>query len=963
MKKIKSILSLLLVLAMAISIAVPVVSATEFTDVPDTHQYYSAIQSLVNRGIIAGKGDGIFDPDANIKRSEFAKMVMAALGQTGVANTVVESTGFPDVAPNHWAAGFIKAAYDRKIINGYDDGTFKPDENVTYEQAIKMVVCAKSPILAKTAESELYGGYPQGYIKVAESYQMVKGITDGDYKAPAKRGTIAKLVDNMLKAELSSEELGGLPVVDENKLEEEKGQIVAIKGLSLIDGDTTALSANQIKVIMDNGDVAIYNISNLKNKNEIRSWLGKHVVLYYEEEISIDVQYLSSISEQRGRNYEFTLDVDDIASYTNTNVEYYDANDDERKLTVSSSATIIYNGSYYDTKTFKGLLDDNISKAGSIRFLSTDGEGTAADIIFFTSYTNWYVTSVNSSSKLVYGEYYDGGVLKTGSIVVDDEAKNKNVTITKNGSAAEFKNIAKGQILSISESEDHRFMEVLISDKVPSGKVTSLTASEKKLTIGSTQYEFASDVTFGSDIIGGVNLKLYLDAFGKVAKYTFQTSSVSYTYGYLLQTIRSGGTAFANKMEMQILNVSSTANKTPIELYLADVVTINGRNYTLANDYESIMTLLKATAEYYDAASAPYDFGADLVCQPIKYSTSEGKIKNILIGKQAEPATDADLKIEVKNGIVCTTNNITLGGIYNLTSSTKVVYVPDNDSDREDYTAYTIRNGSNSGFVKDTSYDVVMVDINNSGAPALVLVYGASAGPATEWVDNLPMVVVSKEQPDKDKYMLTLYGSNGEYVCYDETGVFHDAVSEGDIIRVSVDSDKFIEDIEVVATAVDIYSGAEFIKDDRADSRSVTRTGATLSGTNSLVKEGEWQSEDAAEMVLMAGVAYSMSDTNMIMALDYPAHSLLDWSTNTALANAGLLKNFGISGAKVVAVNFDGSGNVKDRGGVEVSGVEASQITTYTTDGVVSAGADANKIFVYRTINSAKLIVVYRAAQ
>ncbi len=147
----KKLLSLLLVLAMTISLAVPMVLASEFTDVDTKHQYYNAIQSLVARGIISGMGDGTFAPEASIKRSEFAKMVVLSIGINNAGESV-EDSGFPDVPAGHWAAGFVKAAYGQGIINGFEDGTFRPDENVTYEQAITMAIRAKSLFLKAEAE-------------------------------------------------------------------------------------------------------------------------------------------------------------------------------------------------------------------------------------------------------------------------------------------------------------------------------------------------------------------------------------------------------------------------------------------------------------------------------------------------------------------------------------------------------------------------------------------------------------------------------------------------------------------------------------------------------------------------------------------------------------------------------------------------------------------------------------------
>ena len=75
------ILSLLLALTMLLSVAVVPASAADFTDVKKDYQYYDAIQDLVARGIINGYEDGSFKPKANITRAEGAKIIYGILSK------------------------------------------------------------------------------------------------------------------------------------------------------------------------------------------------------------------------------------------------------------------------------------------------------------------------------------------------------------------------------------------------------------------------------------------------------------------------------------------------------------------------------------------------------------------------------------------------------------------------------------------------------------------------------------------------------------------------------------------------------------------------------------------------------------------------------------------------------------------------------------------------------------------
>ena len=122
MQKAKKIMSLLLAIAMLAAFAVPSAFAAEFSDVPESYQYYDAVQSLVARGIVDGYTDGTFKPEDTISRAEFCKMVVYSIGMGEISQGAVAETGFPDVAADFWAAGVIKVARDMNIINGYDDG-------------------------------------------------------------------------------------------------------------------------------------------------------------------------------------------------------------------------------------------------------------------------------------------------------------------------------------------------------------------------------------------------------------------------------------------------------------------------------------------------------------------------------------------------------------------------------------------------------------------------------------------------------------------------------------------------------------------------------------------------------------------------------------------------------------------------------------------------------------------------
>lgn len=107
-----------------------------FTDVRDNHQNSTAINRLVKDKVINGYDDGTFKPDGEINRAELTKMVVATKSSP---DPVKYKNCFPDVK-EEWFAAYICYAKNRDWVKGYDDGTFKPEAKVNRVEAIKIMI-------------------------------------------------------------------------------------------------------------------------------------------------------------------------------------------------------------------------------------------------------------------------------------------------------------------------------------------------------------------------------------------------------------------------------------------------------------------------------------------------------------------------------------------------------------------------------------------------------------------------------------------------------------------------------------------------------------------------------------------------------------------------------------------------------------------------------------------------------
>ncbi len=192
-KNLKKVISA--VIALALSVSSVAMAAPSFTDVADTAANADAINTLAALGVIKGYDDGTFKPDNNITRAEVATMVVAALNRTADAEGAKGTTKFADVNTDAkaWASGFVNIGVAEKYISGYEDGTFKPDNNVTYAEMVSMLV----RMVGYGNYAEYLGGWPNGYLSVGNDKGITKGVSAAQDTA-VTRAQVAQMIYNSI---------------------------------------------------------------------------------------------------------------------------------------------------------------------------------------------------------------------------------------------------------------------------------------------------------------------------------------------------------------------------------------------------------------------------------------------------------------------------------------------------------------------------------------------------------------------------------------------------------------------------------------------------------------------------------------------------------------------------------------------------------------------------------------------
>ena len=925
MRKTNKIVSLLLTLGMMLTLAIPaVVSAADlsFSDVPSDYPYYSAITNLTAEGIIEGFGDGTFKPEEPVTRAQFTKLICMAQNVGNIQYSEADRASFPDVISTgpeaHWAINFITTAKNSGIINGYDDGTFKPEESVLYEQAVKMAVCALGYTEDRAERAGgLMGAYPNGYINLASQAKLLDKITGAKLGEPLTRGRVAQLIDNMMDAETFDPvtgTTGGSSMREEtSNRSSAEGRIVAVYGSSLYYDEESECNRKQIELELNNGDREFYGIENL-DINDLNDYLGRSVIVYYDIETGADYYEAYNIAFQNRKNYEVTVNFDDIEIFENSKLEYYtEDREDTETISIDSDIAIIHNGMAVN-EDFGDIIDEFTNQSGYLTLICSQNNDIA-DVAFVRTYETIVVNSKDSQDYKIY-DYDDS----SRSFVLDETDNSKTITFTKDGKASNFAGITVGSVVSVSTSEDGKLIDVQISTDKPKGTITDILSDDRiKLDTGSSYYRFTDSCDRSAEINAGMYIQLYLDAFGRIARYTISSES-EYDYGYLAAV--ESGTIMDPKVEVMVYKLSSSSSRVEAKTYsLRSTVKIDGKTYTISSDMDQILDLLQDTASREGVN--PVIDGAEpenaTYSQPIRFTTSSSSVIDSILTLNSTGENNVSLNMEyyVDTPALCRATGSTLDK-YTISGSIPVILVP---SDRLDGTYMT---RSSSYFQKDESYYVQVANASTTNRPGAIYVYGTESSGSDVDAEvmteaNLPMIVTQVSvvnYDDANRTRLTLLDPDGvESEVYDDGREGTEAIQTvevGDVIRVAADGEGMVDVIQVLAVAEDVVSGNQ---------EGCVVVDGTTEGTDDL---------DAPLRVVL-GLVHNSEDNTVVMAptFEYPTDEITENFTYT-------------EDVKVYLVDTGNRNNpVRECSFSEIVGVEqqgdegASKLMVYTEDGDV----------------------------
>ena len=193
----KRILTWLLAVSMLGSLLTVPAGAAAVTKFSDVSDSYTAtaVESLRLMGVLDGYGDGTFRPDTVLNRAQFCKMAVYAMDGSGELGRYSTVTIFPDVKPSHWASAYINMAARKGIISGFADGKFKPGQTVTAGQAVTILMRGLG-----YKDEDMGGVWPQSYMAEAQTNGLLKSTGITSAYAGLTRAQAARLFLNLFEA-------------------------------------------------------------------------------------------------------------------------------------------------------------------------------------------------------------------------------------------------------------------------------------------------------------------------------------------------------------------------------------------------------------------------------------------------------------------------------------------------------------------------------------------------------------------------------------------------------------------------------------------------------------------------------------------------------------------------------------------------------------------------------------------
>ncbi len=731
-KTISVILTVILVLS-----CVPAY-ATDTTQ-SDNSQVYELLTAF---GIISDT-DMIYYENI-ISRSIFVKYAVRCAGLSVSAADALPEGVFTDVDES--TEGYDEIILARKMKLVSDAEFFNPDRNITRSEAAKIMVT----MLGYGADAEYRGGYPNGYLILADSLDIFDSVNfepDGSID-----------VNNYVTMLLNTLEAKPLSIFE---ITEDDGEFYSVgvegdkpfmtqslgihKTTGIVSSNAYASLTGSSKV--GDGQIMINGSRFLANHVDALDYFGMNVDAYYKIDDKTEKRTIVYLKELNNRVVTVLSEDIDLNGTTSREFSYYNSNDKLEKVKGLTSLVFVYNGG------IKGVTEADLQPQNGVVTLIDNNDDGKYDVIKSTNYRTVLVSSTSNLSYTVTdslgGDKLDLDVLKGDFDVI----------IEKDGKIVDFSAISKDDIISYGDvsmpssgdpgapASGKIIKLVHISSKRAQGKIESV--SRNTLTIGGIEYNASQSII--DSVSAGEEGIFYIDMYNRIVA---KKSIRDMVYGYIKEKAASN-----NGLNNGYLLKIFTENDRWVELKLAKSVKLVKTDGTLitANSQEAYGEIAAGQLVKYKVNADAEIIEVHLAQDIYTFSSGEDEaIANDVFRKSMVVCSGASDSSSYRSTVK------SFGSKVGLKDDTKIFVIPDPGYSTNDEDFMVI--GPSSLKADTAYYNITAYDVDKSvqaGACVMISESGKNIINAVDGESNL-MVVTSIGNAISDNGD-QVYSLNGAY--------------------------------------------------------------------------------------------------------------------------------------------------------------------------------------------------------
>lgn len=704
------------------------------------------------------------DSEQTVTRGEFVFALMEALGQKGT------DSSFDDVPEKHFANRHIAALENMGLTQ--QSSMFYPDRAMTWQNAAEMAVTA----LGYKEKAEYYGGYPSGYLRVANELKIDKGMKGKQMTVDNAVMAIFNII-NAYPLEMASVKNGAIAYTpSDDTLLYKYRKITYTEGIVTADEASGLTNSNNT---VDKGCVVI-NDTVFYGVGE-SGLLGKNCAVYYTDAVKNSVVCISEYNNDIEK-----LDIRLYNTIDSQNLEYDKGSGATGRIRLDGSYNVLYN-----RKAAKSLDADSYvdgAESGFVEVIDNNGDGRY-DIISITAYEYAWVSGIDLLNRVIYDRVSKKNIeLSDDDISLTVKSLSEGVVTT-----TDLSEISAGSLIAYAESEDKKAYDFVLCYDTKELTITAVSTDEDefKAVADSVEYNMNSFIYNFTQNPIGLSGNFFLGVNGELAALMGYGRSMIYGYVY-----RMGEDSEDLRPYIKVISEGKGLETFKV----AENVTLNGSG--------------KKTDDIWD------DLKSNITAEPkmrvIRYKLKNNEITAIdtaatvtAIESFSEIGDSNDsLTIYYEGEVTYTSSSVGFSPYFNVGASTVNIVVPAPGSENEgDVSEYRIEYADY--FLAGFAYEVAVYDIGTSSVPGAILVYDKPDSRGVS--DDAASAVVSKIEKtinvdDEIIYGITLWenGVFNKYFTHTDCRGDLKKLEKGDLIRYRKSGD----DIVYITIDYDLSDGS-----------------------------------------------------------------------------------------------------------------------------------------------------------